>query len=54
MIKYGYATYKRGVLYFDKAGWALVKNMARKRKQSPTTVVIDAIKRYIRMQKGTK
>lgn len=49
--KIGYATYKRGALYFDEVGWAMVKGAAKRKHQSPKRIVIDALLRYTKIWK---
>lgn len=48
MRRIGRAEYKRGSLYFDQIGWAMVKAVARKHKKSPKYIVTQSIKRYMR------
>jgi hypothetical protein len=48
MKTFGYAAYKRGKLYFNKNGWAILKGVAKKTHKSPTYLVIQAIRRYIK------
>lgn len=54
MFKSGYAAYKRGKLYFNPQGWAILKELASKTHTSPTKLVIAALKRYIRSQNESK
>ncbi len=51
---FGTATYRKGKLYFDQAGWSFVKLVAKRRHKSPKAVVIEAIKRYVKQNKVTK
>jgi hypothetical protein len=52
--KIGYAHYRKGKLYFDDIGWAMICAVAKKRKRSPTRIVIDALKRYVREHEKAK
>jgi hypothetical protein len=45
----GKASYRRGRLYFDAIGWAMVKAAAKRAKKSPHTVVIAALKRGLKL-----
>ena len=49
MTKIGHATYKRGKLHFDEIGWAMIEAVAKKQKKSPTRVVNEALRRYVRL-----
>ena len=51
MKKTGLATYRRGKIYFDEIGWAMVKAAARKAKKSPREVVIAGLKRGAKLEK---
>jgi hypothetical protein len=52
--KSGYATYRRGKLYFDEVGWAMIKGAAKRLHRSPKQVVIAALMRYARLHKNEK
>lgn len=52
MNKSGYATYKNGKLYFNSEAWTIITSLAKQRHKSPTFLVVEAIKRYIRLRKG--
>jgi hypothetical protein len=52
--KTGMAVYRGGKLHFDATGWAMIKAVAKKKKQSPAKVVNGALARYIRSQRGKK
>jgi hypothetical protein len=52
--KSGYATYRRGKLYFDEVGWAMLKAAAKRTHKSPTQIVIAALMRYARLHKNEK
>lgn len=54
MNKIGHATYRRGKLYFDEIGWALVKSVAKRMKKSPQHLVIAALKRWAKKDKNEK
>jgi hypothetical protein len=54
MIRIGYAKLKGNKLYFDSVGWAMIKEAARKKKKSPRSVVVAALKRLVRSQNGEK
>ncbi len=48
---FGKATYCKGRLYFDDAGWAMVKACARKAHRTPQQVVTAALWRMVRNAK---
>lgn len=48
MSRTGKAVYKRGRLHFDAVGSAMVVAVARRRKKSPTYIVNEACRRYVR------
>jgi predicted transcriptional regulator len=50
----GRATYKRGKLYFDESGWAILKQVAKRTHRSPKALVIAAIMRYIKRSEREK
>ena len=50
--KTGLATYRRGKLYFDEAGWAIVKAEAKKARKSPLQVVIAGLERGVKLEKA--
>lgn len=53
-MKIGHASYRRGRVYFDEIGWAIVKAAAKKTKKSPTDVVIAGIKRGMKLEEAKK
>jgi len=50
MNSFGIATYKQGKLYFDDNGWKIIGDLAKKLHTSRRKLVIDALKRYIKLQ----
>ena len=48
VLRTGLATYRKGHLYFDNRGWALVLAHARKDHKTPRQIVIGALKRGIK------
>jgi hypothetical protein len=46
----GRATFKKGKLYFDENGWALVRQVARKQHKSPKAVVVQALRRMAKLE----
>lgn len=50
----GRATYRRGKLYFNAVGWAMVREVAKYTHKTPTAVVVAALKRYIRARAHEK
>jgi hypothetical protein len=52
--KSGYATYRRGKLYFNEVGWAMIKGVAKRLHKSPKQIVVAALRRYARMYKNEK
>jgi len=49
----GMTTYRNGKLYFDADAWAIVTEYAKKKHKTPQQVVIAALKRSIKREKGT-
>ncbi len=43
------AHYKKGKIYFDEAGWAMVKAAAKRAHKSPKYVVIAGLKRGMKL-----
>ena len=41
-------------VYFDEAGWAMVKEVARLKKKSPTYVVTRSLMLYLEKRDGKK
>jgi predicted transcriptional regulator len=46
----GKATIKKGKMYFDENGWAIVKQVARKKHRSPKYIVMQALRRMIKIE----
>lgn len=44
----GYATYKKGKLYFDEVGWEIIKGVARRQHRTPQQTVVQALKRALK------
>jgi hypothetical protein len=52
MKTFGKATYRRGKLYFDAVGWAMIKAVAKRTHRSPTRIVNAALRRGFRIEKS--
>jgi len=53
MVK-GRASYRRGIMYFDAVGWAMVKAASARAHRTPTQIVTAAIKRRAKLEKSQK
>lgn len=51
-MKTGKAWVKKGKIYFNEEGWALVKEHARKQHRSPKIVVIRGLRRGMKLMEG--
>lgn len=49
MANVGKATIRRGKIYFDEAGWAIVRAAAKKAHKSPKQIVMVALKRGVKL-----
>ena len=52
MKTYGKARFDGKKMHFDAIGWAMIKAVAKRTKQSPTKVVNSALTRYARSLNG--
>ena len=50
-MKTGFATYRKGKLYFNAEAWIIIKELARKTHKSPKTLIHAALRRYIERYK---
>ena len=50
--KHGWAVYRGGTLYFDGAGWEMIKAIAGGTRKSPKSIVITGIKRGAKLEKA--